>query len=303
MTKAIEHPTTSRRALLAGIPAAALVGAVAAPAVAAAQPSPDAELIALCEEYLALDRAFCANCAAGAHMLATDPEWDALYEAGCAMVPRLHELEAEIATWTAETPEGLRALVQAARHSISSDAEAEDAGDERDLLTDTEVAWAALDSALAMLDAGEAGVMGKHSPGLRLVEGAASAASDLPLPMSAAFASLLLLAPVEAGASKAVELDTELLACCATARRAADAVMDRLDDATLDDPDVLDVLARMRPQLDAYFDAVGRAAELPARTPEGLRAKAALLLLHIHSGEDHTALAASLACDMAGRQA
>ncbi len=160
MTKATQAPTTSRRTLLASVPAAALTAAVAAPAVAApavaaaVQSSPDAELIALCEEYLALDRAFCANCTAGAHMLADDPEWIALHEAGCAMVPRLHELEAEIATWTAETPEGLRALVQAARHSISSDAEAEDAGTEADLLTDTEVAWAALDSVLAMLDAG-----------------------------------------------------------------------------------------------------------------------------------------------------
>ncbi len=119
----------TRRSLLASLPAAALGAAVAAPAVAAATgANPDAELIALCEEYLALDRAFCANCTAGAHMLADDPEWIALHEEGCAMVPRLHELEAEIATWTAETPEGLRALVQAARHSISSDAEAEDAG-------------------------------------------------------------------------------------------------------------------------------------------------------------------------------
>ncbi len=121
---------------------------------------------------------------------------------------------------------------------------------------------------------------------------------------SAVTASLLLLAPVEAGAGKAAELDAELLTCCATARRTdqvADAVMDRLDGMMLDDPDVLDVLGRMRPQLDAYFAAVERAAELPARTPEGVRAKAGLLLLHIRSGEDHTALAASLACDVTGR--
>jgi hypothetical protein len=118
------------------------------------------------------------------------------------------------------------------------------------------------------------------------------------------FASMLLLAPVEAAASKAAELDCELLDCCATARRAdqaADAVMDRLDDAMLDDPGVLDALDRMRPTLDAYFEAVERAAELPARTPEGLRAKAALLQLHLRSGEDCTMLAASLARDVTGR--
>jgi len=146
--------------------------------------------------------------------------------------------------------------------------------------------------------------MGKHTPGLRLVEASSPMASSAAPSMPGTFASLLLLAPVEAGASKAAELDAELLACCATACRAdqaADAVMDRLDDATLDDPDVLDVLGRMRPTLDAYFEAVNRAAEIPARTPEGLRAKAALLLLHLRSGEDATMLAASLARDVAGR--
>ncbi len=77
--------------------------------------------------------------------------------------------------------------------------------------------------------------------------------------------------------------------------------MNRMDDMTLDDPAVMDALARMRPQVDAYFGAVDRAAEIPARTPEGLQAKAALLLLHIRSGEDHTMLAASLVRDVAGR--
>ena len=94
--------------------------------------------------------------------------------------------------------------------------------------------------------------MGKHTPGLRLIEAPSTshrilaAAPSIP----ATLASLLLLAPVEAGASKATELDAELLACCATARRAdqaTDAVMDRLDDTTLDDPATLDALARMWP--------------------------------------------------------
>ncbi len=98
-------------------------------------------------------------------------------------------------------------------------------------------------------------------------------------------------------------MDRELLDCCAAAHRAdqaADTVMDRLDSMAADDPAVLDVLARMQPQIGAYLDAVERAAELPAHTPEGLRAKAALLLLHIRSGEDHTMLAASLARDVTG---
>ena len=55
------------------------------------------------------------------------------------------------------------------------------------------------------------------------------------------------------------------------------------------------------PLFDAYAAAVERAAQIPARSPEGLREKASLLLLHIGTGQDHTTLAASLARDIAGR--
>ncbi len=155
---------------------------------------------------------------------------------------------------------------------------------------------------------------------LHLVEPASSMARaptqapdpQLPPPLSAAarcelakrMGAVLFLEAVEAGASKAAELDGELLDCCAAAHgadRVSGIFMDRMSDMTLDDPVVLDSLARMRPAVHTYFDAVDRAAELPARTPEGLRAKAALLLLHIRSGEDHTMLAGSLARDVAGR--
>ena len=119
-------------------------------------------------------------------------------------------------------------------------------------------------------------------------------------------AAVLFLEAAEAGADKAAELDDELRDCCAAAHGAdlaSETFMDRIGDMTLDDPATLDALARMRPAVDAYFAAVERATEIPARTPEGLRAKAALLLLHLRSGEDCTALAGSLACDVAARQA
>ncbi|MBV9748280.1 MAG: hypothetical protein JO157_05660 [Acetobacteraceae bacterium] len=98
---------SSRRSLLASLPAVALGATVAAPAIAAAaQPSPDAELLALCAEYVTLDRALIANGLATNDMDFDDPRYDPLHEAGCAMVPRLHELEELIADTVPHTREG-----------------------------------------------------------------------------------------------------------------------------------------------------------------------------------------------------
>ena len=49
------------------------------------------------------------------------------------------------------------------------------------------------------------------------------------------------------------------------------------------------------------FGAVSRAAELPARTPEGLRAKAALALRELCSSDDDFRLVASVLRDVVGR--
>ncbi len=98
----------------------------------------------------------------------------------------------------------------------------------------------------------------------------------LPPPVSSAvrrdlfggFASMLLLVPTEAGAIKAGELDRELLACCAEAEasdRAAMVTMDVVETMDADNPDMTSAL------------------------------------LHIRTEQDHTALAASLARDVAGR--
>jgi len=134
----------------------------------------------------------------------------------------------------------------------------------------------------------------------------------LPPPVSSAvrrdlfggFASMLLLVPTEAGIAKAEELDRELLACCAEAEaseRAATVTMDVVEAMDANDPDMTSALLAAYPVFVAYSDAIERAAQLPARSPEGLRAKASLLLLHIRTEQDHTALAASLARDVTGR--
>ena len=118
------------------------------------------------------------------------------------------------------------------------------------------------------------------------------------------YSDLLLLIPAEAGAGKANELDAELLDCCDAARaadRQAALAVDGFDMLDLDEPAGLIALHSARPLVDAYFDAIDRATVLPARTPEGLRAKATLLLLHSQADDDVAALAVSLARDVAGR--
>lgn len=136
--------SSSRRALLGTALAAAGTVAGSAPALAAVSRTPDAELIAMCDELVALDIQFCELCDEDAELPAEEIE-----RLHSLIVDRSNELEAEIATWTAETPEGLRALVQAARHTLSADARR----GAIELVPDTEIAWAALDSALTMLDA------------------------------------------------------------------------------------------------------------------------------------------------------
>ena len=116
--------TTSRRRLLNAAPAAlVLAGAGIGTAVAANAPQPDAELIALCARYVALNREFCN---VGAHtweMLCDNPEWIRCHEAGCAMVPGLHAMEAQITDTPTRTLLGIRAKAEAARHQLSGDAD------------------------------------------------------------------------------------------------------------------------------------------------------------------------------------
>lgn len=119
------------------------------------------------------------------------------------------------------------------------------------------------------------------------------------------FASMLLLVPTEAGAGKAVELDGELIGCCREAQAInarADAISDVLDNLPSDDPRWDAALVEARILSGNYDAAVERAVVLPARTPEGLRAKAGLVLSHLHADDlCRTDIALSLARDVAGR--
>lgn len=138
------------------------------------------------------------------------------------------------------------------------------------------------------------------SPAIRPVSYVSAASRDL-AGMVETFAHLVTL---EAGADKAREADYELLACCREAEavnQEAGAVMNSIE--ALDDSDdaVMPALEAATSLFGAYSDAILRAGQLRARTPEGLRAKAALLLLHLTTEDDPVALAASLARDVAER--
>ena len=118
------NSVTSRRSLLNAAPAAlVLAGAGIGTAAAANASNPDAELIRLCAEYVRASREFCN---VGAHtweMSCSDPEWIRCHEAGCAMVPGLHAMEAQITDTPARTLLGVRAKAQAALHQLSGDAD------------------------------------------------------------------------------------------------------------------------------------------------------------------------------------
>lgn len=163
--------------------------------------------------------------------------------------------------------------------------------------------------------------MGKHHPHLRVIStapmallGASVRAPDqhLPPPVSAdtcrdllgAFASMLLLLPIEAGASKAAELDGELLACCCEAQAIdvrSNAICDEVEDLPSSDPRWEMAYTEAAILMKNYRVAVARAVVLPARTPEGLRAKAGLVLSHMQNDDTSTDIALSLARDVTGR--
>jgi hypothetical protein len=154
MPKADPTPTTSRRALFAAVPAAALGAAVtsciARPVMAAAV-NPDADLIALCEEYVALDREFCRLGELTFDMRSNDPEFRRIEARTQALVSRLHELENILTDRAPQTVEGLRAQARAALHCLACDA----SGDAEVLDYTGVIAWPVITALLAMLDAGK----------------------------------------------------------------------------------------------------------------------------------------------------
>ena len=143
-------------------------------------------------------------------------------------------------------------------------------------------------------------MMAANVRAIRLLPFMSSAARDLMQPAG----SFALLLASEAGVAKAAEADRELLACCQEAEisnREAAAVMNGIDAMDDDDPAVMGALEAAHPLFVSYSDAVLRAGQLATRTPEGLRAKATLLLLHLTTEADPVMLAASLARDVVGR--
>ena len=132
------------------------------------------------------------------------------------------------------------------------------------------------------------------------------------------FASLLVLAPTEAGATKAADTDYELFACCAEAEtlyaaanelgRADTGAVEEANRTQWESADADEAPATADDVAELIADALRRASQLPARTPESLRAKAALLLFYLGEGDaavhrcNCNALAISLARDIAGRR-
>ncbi len=122
-------------------------------------------------------------------------------------------------------------------------------------------------------------------------------------------AAMLLLGATEAGAAKAEELDGELLARIAQwrAHDAATDAMDReIDDLPSTDPRYIDtwkeITENRSPRYHELWEAI---AVTPARTPEGVQAKAAIAreIIAIWADGSYSrdnAMAASVFHDMLG---
>jgi hypothetical protein len=122
---------------------------------------------------------------------------------------------------------------------------------------------------------------------------------------------MLVLAAAAAGHAKAQELDGELLALCDEfhANRVETDIIWEVDMPAVGSPEA----SRSEALVDRYHELRAELAELPARTPEGIAAKARIILTEF-AGEDEAenypaqydprgALALSLARDILGRTA
>ena len=116
-------------------------------------------------------------------------------------------------------------------------------------------------------------------------------------------AALLALGGSAAVAAASQSPDAELLTCCAEAR-AIDlrsiACCDVVEDLRGDDPRWKAAYDEAGREMPRFHALVARAAELPARTPEGLRAKAELALSYLHTGDNDPEIALSVARDVLG---
>ena len=118
-------------------------------------------------------------------------------------------------------------------------------------------------------------------------------------------AALLGLGGEAAVAAAALTPDAELLACCAEALRIdahSAATFDAVEHLSSRHPLSVAAYHEAYREMPRFHDLVARAADLPARTPEGLRAKAELALSYLHTGDNDAEIALSVARDvLAGR--
>ena len=95
-----------------------LVSTVAAPAIA---PSPDAELIALCERYGQADREYRALGAQGFYLDFSDPEYRRIERILRSRIPGIQAMREQITETPAITIDGVRAKATAARYWLTVD--------------------------------------------------------------------------------------------------------------------------------------------------------------------------------------
>ena len=115
MLIALLRAITQGQAKLAGTASALPAPALAPP------PSPDAALIALCGRYVEVERECRAISEQGFYLAFSDPEFDCINQAACALVPSIHAMRQQIADTSAATLDGMQAKATAARYWMSVD--------------------------------------------------------------------------------------------------------------------------------------------------------------------------------------
>lgn len=100
--------------------------------------------------------------------------------------------------------------------------------------------------------------------------------------------AMLVLAAAAAGQPKAAEQDGELIKLCHEFKR-LNQETDRLglmgDDLPFADPERAALDAKIRPMVDRIHAMRGEISDIPARTPEGVLAKAKVALMDLVPGE------------------
>ena len=123
--------------------------------------------------------------------------------------------------------------------------------------------------------------------------------------------AMLVLAAADAGSAKAQELDGELLALCREFDETIPAVIrveDEMDALPFNHPHAATLDAEVKAVVRRRWELREAITDTPARTPEGLMAKAKVALWELRDGDPeegptygNSTVAWSLARDIAGR--